>query len=170
MSAERLGVLFVCHANICRSPLAEGLFLHLARERGVADRLEVDSAGTWAGEGMAPHPRSQALAAEHGFELPSRSRPVAPEDLERFAHILVMDRRNLADMERYQKLSAFGPVVGRGARVRLLRHVTDPTLRGPDADVPDPFRGGPEHYRRVFDMLVQSCSALLDELTGPAGG
>ena len=72
---DQTGVLFVCLGNICRSPLAEGIFIHLARERGVLDRFRVDSCGTggWhAGE--RADPRSIAVAAKYGIELPSIAR------------------------------------------------------------------------------------------------
>src|SRR5262245_42334662 len=94
--AERIRVLFVCLGNICRSPLAEGVFLHLAQAAGVADRFEVDSAGTgdWhAGE--RPDSRATAVARKHGVELPSIARQVTRADFDRFDHIVAMDRENL---------------------------------------------------------------------------
>ncbi len=166
--AARVGVLFVCHANMCRSPLAHGLFVHRAQERGVLDRLDVDSAGTWAAEGIAPHGGSIAVAHEHGISLESAgvSRGLRPEDLQRFAHIIVMDRANEADVERLRRLSAFGAVEGGQARVRRLRHVADPRLRGGHADVPDPVRGGPEAFRLAYTLIDDGCTALLRELFG----
>ncbi len=165
--ARPLRVLFVCHANLCRSPLAEGILRHRAAERGLADRVEVDSAGTYAMDGSPPHPRSVAIARAHGIDLSGRSRSLEPEDLARFDEVLVMDRRNLADVERYVRLSAFGRVEGPRARIRLARTVADPGARGADLDVPDPFRGGAEGYARVFEMLDRIAHALLDERFGP---
>ena len=65
MAAEPppVGVLFVCHANVCRSPLAHGVFVHRVAERGLQARFEVDSAGTWAADGILPHSSSVAVAA-----------------------------------------------------------------------------------------------------------
>ncbi|MEM9463075.1 MAG: low molecular weight protein-tyrosine-phosphatase [Myxococcota bacterium] len=163
----RRGVLFVCHANMCRSPLAAGIFVHLAHQRGLADRFEVDSAGTWAAEGLAPHPLSVEAAREHGIDvalLGERSRSIVPDDLERFADIVVMDRRNLADLERLRRISAFGPVVGGSARISLLRRFADPRAKGRHADVPDPVRGGREQFERSYQIIEAGCRALLDAL------
>ncbi len=169
MASGRIGVLFVCHANMCRSPLAHGLFVHRAQERGVLDRLEVDSAGTWAANGIPPHPGSLHVAHEHGISLESAgtSRSISPDDLQRFAHIVVMDRANLADVERLRRLSAFGAVEGDQANVRLLRMIDTPQVRGGELDVPDPVRGGEPEFRHVYALVDRGCRALLDELFGP---
>ncbi|MEM6296781.1 MAG: low molecular weight protein-tyrosine-phosphatase [Myxococcota bacterium] len=171
-NAGRLGVLFVCHANMCRSPLAHALFVERARQRGVLDSLDIDSAGTWAAEGIAPHAGSVAVGEQHGLSLASAgvSRGLRPDDLQRFAHIIVMDRANHADVERLRRLSAFGAVEGDQARVRLLRAISEPHARGGALDVPDPVRGGPAEFAHVFALVDHGCNALLDELFGPARG
>lgn len=164
---SRIGVLFVCHANQCRSPLAEGIFRHLAAQRGELERFEIDSAGTWARDGVPPHPHSCDVARRHGIDLETLtgvSRSIAPDDLQRFAHVIAMDRANEDDILRLRRISAFGPVEGDQGRVRLLRHVRRPGARGLDADVPDPVGRGPEAYERVYELLVDGCEALLDEL------
>lgn len=167
---ERIGVLFVCHANMCRSPLAHGLFVEQARQRGVLGRLDIDSAGTWAAEGIQPHAGSVAVADKHGISLESAgtSRGLRPDDLQRFVHIIVMDRANLADVERLRRLSAFGPVEGGQARVRLLQAVGNRKPRGNDQDVPDPVRGGEREFDHVYQLVQQGCALLLDELFGRA--
>ena len=74
-SDARTGLLFLCLGNICRSPLAEGIFIHLATERGVIDRFRVDSAGTGGWHvGNPPDPRSVAVAEKNGVRLPSLAR------------------------------------------------------------------------------------------------
>ena len=148
----RAGVLFVCLGNICRSPLAEGIFLHLARERGVLDRFDVDSAGTGAWHvGKPADPRSAAVARRHGVVLPSRARVYDPAgDPERFAWIVAMDRQNEADL------------LARGApaeRVRLMMGFhPDP----PCAEVPDPYYGGAEGFEKAYAMLEGACGGLLE--------
>lgn len=164
---SRRGVLFVCHANMCRSPLAQGIFTRIARDRGVLERFDIDSAGTWAADGIAPHRLSIEVAERHGIEasmLGTGSRSIAPDDLDRFAEIVVMDRRNMADIERLRRISAFGPVVGGSARISLLRRFVDPHARGPKADVPDPVRGGAEQFEHAYEIIEQGCRALLDVL------
>jgi protein-tyrosine phosphatase len=163
--APRIGVLFVCYANICRSPLAEGTFRWLAARRGVLERLDIDSAGTSAMAGAPPHPLSRQIAGEHGFELGGASRQLVRDDLSRFDHVVVMDRQNLATIQQLTG-SAFGSLAGFRARVRLLREIADPKARGSELDVPDPIGRGPEHYRAVFEMIERGCTALLDEVAG----
>lgn len=152
---ERTRVLFVCLGNICRSPLAEGVFLHLVREAGLTHRFEVDSAGTgdWH-VGERPDARAVAVAKKHGVELPSRARQVTPADLDAFDHVLAMDRENLRDLERMARRGA-------AADIRLLRR-HDPVRDGDD--VPDPYYGGPSGFDLVYEMVHRSCAALLDEL------
>ena len=92
-------VLFVCLGNICRSPLAEGIFRRMAAEQGV--EVEIDSAGTGDWHlGHAPDHRAQAVADKNGLDISAlRARLVTPEDFRRFDHIVAMDASNLANLE-----------------------------------------------------------------------
>ncbi len=157
--APRTRVLFVCLGNICRSPLAEGVFLHLVREAGLTDRFEVESAGTgdWH-VGERPDPRSVAVARQHGVDLPSRARQVTPDDLEAFDHVLAMDRDNLSDLQRLAR-------PGARAVVGLLRAHDPARVTDGDDDVPDPYYGGPSGFDVVFEMVHRSCTVLLADLT-----
>ncbi len=147
-------VLFVCLGNICRSPLAEGVFLHLVKEAGLEERYEVESAGTSAYHvGERPDPRSVDVAARHGVELPSRARQVGGKDFETFDLIVAMDQQNVRD------LLARCPTAYRG-KVRRLREY-DP--QGGE-DVPDPYYGGPGGFDEVYAMVERSCRALLAAL------
>jgi protein-tyrosine phosphatase len=150
-------VLFVCLGNICRSPAAEGIFIHRARERGVLDRFEVDSAGlgSWhAGE--RPDPRTLAEAGRRGIELPSLARQVTEGDFGRHHVIVYMDTQNRAGLER------------RGApRGRLRAMSSFAPAAGPD-DVADPYEHGPEAFVAMFDHLERAVAGMLDELAdGP---
>lgn len=154
----KTGVLFVCLGNICRSPLAEGVFRHMAAARGLSDQFNVDSAGTGAWHvGEPPDPRSMEVAARHGVRLNGQARQVRPEDFSEFDLVVAMDRDNLRHLER-QAAAGSGH-----ARVRLLRS-WDPEA-GNDLDVPDPYYGGGSGFDHVFDMVERSCEALLNELS-----
>lgn len=153
-----LKILFVCMGNICRSPLAEGLFLHLARARGLADRFEVDSCGTgdWH-VGRSPDPRSQAVADKHGLVLTGRARRVeVPDDFEQFDLIIPMDQANLRDLRQLSDPEHH-------AKIRLMR-TWDPEADGEQPEVPDPYYGGPQGFDLMYDMLRRSCERLLDDL------
>jgi protein-tyrosine phosphatase len=162
-SAERIRVLFVCLGNICRSPLAEGVFLHLAESAGVADRFEVDSAGTgdWH-VGERPDPRAAAVARKYGVELPSTARQVSPADFQRFDYIVAMDRENLWNLERMAREGRGGPS---RAKIHLLRADDPDRAAGDDRhDVPDPYYGGPSGFEQVYHMVHRSAEALLRRL------
>lgn len=163
-SGPTLGVLFVCYANVCRSPLAEGLMRELAGRRGLADRLRIDSAGTSAMEGAPPHPLSCEIAEQHGFSLTGQSRQLIRDDLSRFDHVVVMDRHNYSTIERLAAPSAFGSLAGYRAKIRLLRAIANPKAKGRDLDVPDPIGSDGRRYAEVYALLEQGCAALLDEL------
>jgi protein-tyrosine phosphatase len=152
-----IGVCFVCAGNICRSPSAEGIFRHLAKERGVLDRFDVDSAGT--GEwhvGEAPNIRARAAAGARGIALEGTARRFEPVDFARFDYVLAMDQENRDHLRRIatsdQDL----------AKVHLLR-AFDPTSP-PDAEVPDPYYGGPADYELVIELCLRACAGLLDRL------
>lgn len=157
-------VLFICHANLVRSPLAEGIFRHLVAQRGLADRFVIDSAGIAAHEGMAPDAGSIAVAAQHGIKLAGRARQMTRLDLYDHDHVLVADRHVAAQIRRLIGGSVFGPIAGSSARVRLLATLADPRAEDDELDVPDPLRGGPEGYLKVYHQLMRACTALLAEL------
>lgn len=84
--ADRISVLFVCLGNICRSPSAEGVFRHLAREHGVLHGLHIDSCGTGRWHiGKSPDERATAAAARRGIDISNlRARQFRAEDLDQF--------------------------------------------------------------------------------------
>lgn len=151
---HEISVLFVCLGNICRSPLAEGVFRHLLDEEGLADRFYVDSAGTGGWHvGESPDHRSMRSAATHGVTLTGHSRQIQPEDFHRFDYIVAMDQSNLTHLQQYRE------GVGGEAALYLLREF-DPE-GGPGAEVPDPYYGGPNGFEEVFEMVDRSSRALL---------
>jgi len=160
--SKKTGLLFVCMGNICRSPLAEAVFIHKARERGMLDRFEIDSCGTggWHAGGPAD-PRSIAIGKKHGIEVASIARQVdTARDFKRFDLLLAMDRENRDDLI---------DLGADPARVRLMRSF-DPSLTGTherDLDVPDPYYGRDgSGFQRVYAMLDAACEGLLDHLAG----
>jgi len=156
---DQIGLPSVCMGNICRSPLAEGVFLHLGAERGSLERYRVDSAGTgdWHA-GKPADPRSKAVADKHGIHLPSRARVVDPlSDFDAFDWLIVMDEANRAD------LLDFGAPQD---RIRLLRSYDPALAHLPDhqREVPDPYYGGPDGFDMVYEMILSACRGLHDEL------
>ena len=152
-------LLFVCLGNICRSPAAEGVFLHLLNERGLSDSFVVDSAGTGGWHtGNPADQRMQAAAARRGIQLPSRARQISLDDLSEFDLILTMDDANLAAVQSLVREA------GRRATA-TVRPMLSYAQRFSEAEVPDPYYGGESGFEHVLDLLEDACSNLLDELS-----
>lgn len=156
-------ILFVCLGNICRSPLAEGVFRAVAAEEGRPELFLLDSAGTggWHA-GSPPDPRSIAVAARYGVDISGQSaRKVEALDFSRFDLILGMDRSNVQDLHSVAPDSA-------QERIHLY---LDYTL-GIRRDVPDPYYGGADGFEKVYRMIREASEALSKRLIGglPASG
>lgn len=154
MAKDVQNILFVCLGNICRSPLAEGVFAAVAAERGLADRYSVDSAGTggWHA-GDPPDPRSIAVALRHGVDISGqRARQVRAADFEAYDLILGMDRANVADLRRLAG--------GNADKVQLfMQAATDASC-----DVPDPYYGQADGFEKVYRMIREASETLVDRL------
>ncbi|MGH7447401.1 MAG: low molecular weight protein-tyrosine-phosphatase [Longimicrobiales bacterium] len=156
-SDRRIRVLFVCLGNICRSPLAEGVFRALVSTEGIADRFDIDSAGTSDYHtGDSPDPRTSSEAAQRGVILEHAARQIRVEDLERYDYVIAMDASNLG---RIKRLATNPP--GR-AELHLLRAFDRDA--GDDLEVPDPYFGGPRGFADVHDMVERACRGLLDHI------
>jgi len=149
------GVLFVCTGNICRSPTAHGVFLHMLREAGLAERVRVDSAGTHDYHvGEPPDRRTQDHARRRGYDLSMlRARQVSRADFERFDRILAMDRSHLAILRRLAP-----------AQFEGLGLFMDYATASPGREVPDPYYGRGDGFERVLDMIELAAAGLLDSL------
>jgi len=155
MAQHRL--LFVCLGNICRSPIAQGVFAHVAAQAGVYDRVDLDSAaiGDWH-IGNPPDERAIAMALKRGIDLSDqRARQVRSEDFEMFDMILAMDRSNL------NELLDLAPQ-HRADRVQLfLGPEHDPIER----EVPDPYFGDDKGFEEVINLVEAGSRELLARLT-----
>lgn len=145
-------VLFVCLGNICRSPLAEGVFRALVEEAGRSHQFKIDSAGTGAWhEGDPPDPRSIEIAAKYGIDISAqRARQTRPEDFLEFDTILAMDNDNLANLRRKAGNTP--------ARIQLF-------LNMPPMSVPDPYYGGPDGFENVYRLVRSGSQSFLDSIT-----
>ncbi len=151
-----LKVCFVCLGNICRSPTAEGAFQHLVNREGLSAYIEVDSAGTGAYHvGEPANSKSRMIAERNGVKLQSRARKFEYEDLEYFDLVLAMDSENLDDLKHLDRKQLYRN------KLYLMREF-DPSPG--NMEVPDPYYGGINGFEDVFDMVMRSCEALLDQI------
>lgn len=147
-------ILFVCLGNICRSPLAEGIMLHLKEKHQL--EVEIDSAGTSDYHiGESPDRRTIANAKKNGIDLSAlRARQFEAADLERFDHIFVMDRSNYANVLSLSKDES------QRKKVSLFLEFTGNKSL---SEVPDPYFGGETAFDLVFDLLYNACEQLRKE-------
>ena len=156
-------ILFVCHGNICRSPMAEFIFKRLVRRAGQDDAFEVASAATSDEEvGNPVYPLAKRTLAEHGIGCPGKTaRQLTPDDYRHYDMLIGMDSQNLANM----RLLFGGDPDGKLSL--LLDHTPESDTKHHGRDVSDPW------YTRKFniawDDISTGCAALFDKLTSANG-
>jgi protein-tyrosine phosphatase len=155
-------ILVVCMGNICRSPTASAVLQGEAQRRGVAQRVQIDSAGTYAGhKGEKADPRAIAVARAAGYGRieQERARRVREQDFEQFDLILAMDRDNLMNLqlecppEQAHKLHLFLEYAG----------------IEPGGEVPDPYYGNQTGFERVLALCEAGARGVLDRALAAAG-
>jgi protein-tyrosine phosphatase len=157
---KRQRVLMVCMGNICRSPTAEGVLRHKLETAGLADMVEVDSAGTHGYHvGDPPDRRATHHARRRGYDLSAlRARRVVDADFEAFDLILAMDWDNLGELE------ADCPPAHR----HKLRRLTEFASKASHPTVPDPYYGGADGFETVLDLVEDACDGLIRHLRAAA--
>ena len=148
-------ILMVCTANICRSPMAEGLFREELKLRNMAARVHVHSAGTHVSlSGQPADARARRVCAREGIDLgKARARQVTASDFERFSYILAMDRKNLAWLQDCSPESS-------RARISLLGSWSSGEAI---ADIPDPYFGSQAGFEDVLGILHRCVNGFLAE-------
>lgn len=151
-------ILFLCHGNICRSPMAEAVFRHMLEERGLGERFAVDSAAVSAEEiGNPVYPEANRTLVAHGLPASNHHAwQLTRADYDRYDFFIGMDQENI-----YRMRQIFGGDSQR--KVGLLLAYTEHPR-----EVEDPWYTG--RFDRVFDLITQGCQALLEALLADEAG
>lgn len=149
-------ILFICLGNICRSPLAQGVFHDEAQKRGVLEKLHIDSAGTGGWHiGNPPDPRSIEIAAKYNIDITAQTcRRLTPNDFHDFDLILGMDNANISDCRAantdhgHAQIELFTQFAGMG-----------------NLEIPDPYYGGPDGFETAYQLIKQASIGTLDRIS-----
>lgn len=146
-------VLFVCLGNICRSPMAEGVFQYKVNEAGLGEKILIDSAGT-AGyhEGEQAHSGTRKMLQQNGIDYRGRARTLTRNDFHNFDYILAMDADNLADIQSRR------PEDSKAVIKLFLDYAPEQPVR----EVPDPYYNG--RFQEVYNLVTAASDGLLVEL------
>ena len=151
-----INIMFVCHGNICRSPMAEFIMKDLVAKRGLAEKFYIASSATsteeiWRGVGNPVYPPAKAELAKHGLSCEGkRAVQITREDYDKYDMIVCMDSNNMRNIKRiipsdpHNKISRLMDFVGGG-------------------DVADPWYTG--DFQATWDDVYDGCCGLLEELS-----
>ena len=142
-------VLFVCHGNICRSPLCQSVFQHMVNEKGLEDSFIIDSMATSTEEiGNPPHRGTVAKLSEVGIPLVQhRARQITRDDYDRFDYIIGMDEWNMRNLNR---------MLGGDPEGKLFKLLS---FAGSDRDIADPWYTG--DFDATYEDVAEGCEAFL---------
>ena len=151
-----INIMFVCHGNICRSPMAEFIMKDMVAKRGLADKFHIASCATsteeiWHGVGNPVYPPARRELAKHGISCDGkRAVQITPEDYDKYDIILCMDSNNMRNIKRIISADPDGKIH------KLM------AFAGTDADVADPWYTG--DFITTYNDVLTGCTGLLEYL------
>ena len=149
-------ILFICHGNICRSPMAEFILKDIVTKRGIADQFEIASAATsteeiWNGVGNPVYPPARAELAKHGISCgQKRAVQLVKEDYEKYDYLIGMEQMNIRNMMRILGSDPDHKVY------RLLDFTDEP------GDIADPWYTG--NFDETYEDVLEGCEGFLKYL------
>ncbi|MDX8046894.1 low molecular weight protein-tyrosine-phosphatase [Gracilibacillus sp. S3-1-1] len=146
-----INVLFICLGNICRSPMAEAVFRHLVKEKGLENQFVIDSAGMGDWHiGNPPHQGTRAKLDEMNISYEGQqARKMKEEDLDTFQYIVAMDQQNMDDLGQFSYQSKDVTVK------KLMDFVEQPK----EQNVPDPYFT--KNFEYTYELVTEGCEQLL---------
>jgi protein-tyrosine phosphatase len=151
-----ISVLFVCTANICRSPTAQAVFRHKIIKAGLAEFVMIDSAGTHDYKiGSVPDQQAQSIASKRGYDMSDLiARQIVRADLEKFDHILAMDMKNMSALHRLGEPDLWQKPKLLMTYSRLYKA----------KEVADPYGSDDEHFELALDMIESAVDGLISAI------
>ena len=145
-------ILFVCHGNICRSPMAEFILKDMIKQRGLDEFFEVESAATSSEEiGNSVYPPAQRMLAKHGISCKGKTaRRITVNDYNYYDIIIGMDNANMYNMKRFWNDTD-----------KKLKHIRIDFAKV-NRDVADPWYTG--DFQQTYDDLILGCEAIMKEI------
>ena len=144
-------ILFICHGNICRSPMAEFIMKELVKQAGLERAYEIASAATSAEElGNPVYPPARRELAAHGISCKGKTaRQITRRDYADYDYLIAMEKYNLRNMKRIIPEDPEG-------KISLLME-----FAGRDEDIEDPWYSG--NFSKVYRQIEEGCTALLEK-------
>ena len=145
-------ILFICHGNICRSPVAEFVFKKMVNDAGLQDAFYIESAATSREElGNDIYPPAKRSMDAHGIPYERRAaRQITVADYDKFDYIVVMDERNISNAKK---------IVGDDSQAKISKLLS---WAGINRDIADPWYTG--DFEQSYSDILQGCEALLEKL------
>lgn len=145
-------ILFICHGNICRSTMAESVFTHLAKQQGLEDCFEINSAATSREEiGNPPHYGTVTKLRRVGIPvIPHRARQMTMTDYGYYDYLIGMDTANIRNINR---------IAGGDPEEKIYKL---PSFAGKSEDIADPWFTG--NFDETYEDILEGCAAFLNYL------
>lgn len=152
---QKISVMMICLGNICRSPMAEAVLRYKVKERGLQDRIQVDSCGTSSYHvGENADPRTRRTAARHQIPMDHTVKQFHAGYFDDFDYLLVMDHQNKADVLRQWEREGDPAIFLLGAF----------DTSSPSDEVFDPYYGDEAGFEENYRLIDRACDGLLEHL------
>ncbi len=162
MHQDKIGVLFVCLGNICRSPSAQGIFQHQVDAAGLTDKFVIDSCGTAPfNVGKSPDKRAIHATSHFGYNIEEQiARQIHKDDYVNFDFIIPMDRKNMMSITAWQPADFAG-------EIKLLMQYHADNMG--ETQIPDPYHEGAEKFFPIIKVIEEACAGLLAHIRAKHG-